>query len=84
MGVALAPDELGGVEGGDNVEEEDGAAFDGLQHQVSHRPDVLIADAARVVAVVDGDAGHQDQETPEWDLVHDVGNAQAGERGELP
>jgi len=24
VGVALAPDELGGVEGGDNVEEEDG------------------------------------------------------------
>ncbi len=28
VGVALAPDEFGGVEGGDDVEEERGAAFD--------------------------------------------------------
>src|ERR1017187_3726941 len=83
MRVALAPDELGGVEGSDNEEEEFGAAFDGLQHEVGDRPDILIGDAPGVVAVVESDAGHQDDDAPEGDFADDVGNAQAGERGEL-
>ena len=78
--VALAPDELGGVQGGDNIEEELRAAFDRLEHQVSDRPDILIRDVAGVVAVVEGDAGHQDDDDPKRDFVQDGGDAQAGER----
>ena len=83
LGVALAPDEFGRVEGGDNVEEEDGAAFHGLEHEVGDGPDVPVGDAAGVVAVVESDAGHQDDDAPEGNLVQNVGDAQAGERGEL-
>ena len=42
VGVALAPDQLGGVERGDDVEEQHGAAFDRLQHEVGDGPDVLV------------------------------------------
>ena len=69
VGVALAPDEFGGVERGDNVEEERRAAFHGLQHEVGDGPDILAGDAAGVVAVVEGEAGHQDDDAPERDLA---------------
>ncbi len=83
VGVALAPDEFGGVESGDDVEEERGAAFDGLQHEVGDGPDVLSGDAAGEVAVVDGEAGHEDEDAPEGDLTQDVGDADSGEREKL-
>ncbi len=38
------------------------------------------SDAAGIVAVVDGDAGHQDEQHPEGNVAHDVAGAQAGER----
>ena len=53
VGVALAPEQFRGVEGGDDVEEEEGAALDRLQHEVGDWPDVLFGDAAGEVAVVD-------------------------------
>ena len=81
--VALAPDQLGGVERGDDVEEELRAAFHGLQHEVGDRPDVRSGHVAGVVAVVDGDAGHQDDDAPERDFAQDIRDAQAGERDEL-
>ena len=83
VGVAFAPDQFGGVERGDNVEEELGAAFDRLQHEVGDGPDVPVRDAAGEVAVVDGDSGHEDENAPEGNLAQDIGDAEAGERGEL-
>ena len=77
--VALAPDQLGGVEGGDDVEEERGAAFDGLQHEVGDGPDVLLRDTPGEVAVVERENGHEDDDAPERNLVQDVGDADAGE-----
>ena len=47
MRVALAPDQLTGVEGGDDVEEQRRAALHGLEHEVRDRPDVLSADCGR-------------------------------------
>ncbi len=70
--VAFAPDELGGVEGGDDVEEEGSAAFDGLEHEVSDGPDVFVAAASREVAVVDGEDDQQADDSPEGDLADDV------------
>src|ERR1019366_3408693 len=81
--VAFAPDEFGGVERSDNVEKEGSAAFDGLQHEVGHGPDILAGDAAGEVAVVESQAGHQYDDAPERDLGQDVCDAQAGQRGEL-
>ncbi len=83
VGIALAPDQLGGIQSGDDVEEQRRAAFHGLQHQVGDGPDVLSADAAGEVAVIEGQAGHQNHDSPEGHFGEDVGDAQAGQRGEL-
>jgi hypothetical protein len=42
--VALAPDEFGGIEPRDDIEEQGRAALDRLQHQIGHGPDVLAID----------------------------------------
>jgi len=55
VGVALAPEEFCGIKGGDNEEEEQGAALDGLNHEVGDWPDILFRDAAGEVSIVDAE-----------------------------
>ena len=69
VGVAFAPDEFGGVERRDDVEEQRRAAFHRLQHQVGDGPDVHAADAAGEVAVVDGEDDQQADDRPERNLA---------------
>ncbi len=83
MSVALSPDQFGSVKSGHNVEEELSSAFDRLEHEVSDGPDVSIGHAAGEVAIVDGKSSHEDENAPERNFAHDIGDAQAGKRGEL-
>ena len=83
MGVALAPDEFGGVERGDDEEEESGRAFDGLDHEVGDGPDIAAGDASGEVAVVDGEGDEEADERPERNFAKDVGEAEFCERDEL-
>ncbi len=53
MCVALTPDKFCRVQCGDDVEEENGSAFDGLQHQVGDGPYILFCYTAGEVAVVE-------------------------------
>ncbi len=79
MGVALAPDEFSGVKRGDDVEEESGRAFDGLEHEVGDGPDVATGEATGEVAVVDGEGDEESGERPERNFAEDVGEAKRRE-----
>ena len=68
-GVALAPDEFGGVQRGNDEEEQRGGAFDRLQHQIGHGPDIAAGNAAGEVAVVDRERNQQSDDAPERDLA---------------
>ena len=76
MGVALAPDQLRGVEGGDDEEKEQRAAFDGLHHEVGDGPDVLFRNPPGEMAVVDGEGDDEGDDGPERNLAHNVAHAQ--------
>ena len=79
VGVALAPDEFGGVERGDDIEEEGRAAFHCLQHEISDRPHVFPANASGEVAVVDAKDDQQADDCPEGNLAKNLRDAQPGE-----
>ena len=83
VGVALAPEQFGGIEGRDNEEEEQGAALDGLDHEVGDGPDVLFGDAAGEIAVVDAEGDEEGDDGPERNVAENVAQAQAGERDVL-
>ena len=78
--VAFAPDELRGVQGGDDVEEERRAAFHRLEHEVGDGPDVDAADSSGELAVVDGEDDQQADDGPERNLAGDGADSQARER----
>ena len=80
MGVALAPEQLRGIEAGDDEEEEKGAALDGLDHEVGDRPDVPFGDAAGEIAVVDAEGDEERDDRPERYVAENVAQAKAGER----
>ena len=69
--VALAPNEFGAVETGDDEEEQGRRSLNGLHHQVGHRPDIDAADTARKVAIVDGEHDQQAHDRPKWHFRHD-------------
>jgi hypothetical protein len=81
--VALAPDEFGCVEGSDDVQEDYGAAFNGLQHEIGDGPDDFAAHPAGEVAAVESECGHEEEDSPEGNFVNDVRDADAGEGEEL-
>ena len=83
VGVALAPEELGGVEGDDDIAEEGGVAFDDAEDEIGDGVDADFGAVAGEVAVGDREAGVEREDAPEGDLVEDVGDADAGEGGEL-
>ena len=78
--VALAPDELTGVQRRDDEEEERGPSFHGLQHEISHGPHVHFARAPSELAVVDREHDEQTDDRPERDLAHDRAHAEPRER----
>src|SRR5579862_4892089 len=83
MGIAFTPDEFGGVERGDDVEEESGRTFDGLHHEIGDGPGVPTCDATREVAVVDGEGDEERSERPKWNFAKDVGEAERRKREKL-
>src|SRR5580704_6502141 len=78
VSIALAPEEFRGIETRDNEEEKQGAALDGLDHQVRDRPDVLLSDAASEITVVNPEGEEQGDEGPEWYVTKDIAQAEAG------
>ncbi len=76
--VALAPEELRGIEGRDDKEKKKSTAFDGLHHEVGNRPDVLFSEAAGEVAVVDPEGDEQGDDGPERYVAENVAQAEAG------
>ena len=79
----FAPYEFGGVERGDDEEEECCGAFYGLNHKVGNGPNVAAGDASGKVAVVDGEGDEDADERPERNFAKDVGEAKSRERYEL-
>ena len=79
MGVAFAPDEFGGIKGGDDIKEEGRAAFDRLEHQIGDRPNVHAAGAPGEVTVVGGEGDEQSNDRPERNLAEDGADAQPAE-----
>lgn len=79
VGVALTPDEFGCVERGDNVEEDDCPTLDCLQHEVGDGPDIHSFDPSRVMPVVQGHPGHQNEKHPEGNIANGIAHAHAAE-----
>ncbi len=78
-GVTLAPDQFGGVQGGDDDEEQSRRALHCLQHQVSDRPHVVSAHPSGKVPVIDGKCDEQSDDGPERDFARHCADAQAGQ-----
>jgi len=81
--VALAPDELAGIHGGDDDEEQHRRTLHRLQHEEGYGPDVAVVEPAGEVAIDESIDEHDEGDGPERDLADNVANAQAHEAGEL-
>src|SRR5579864_2737518 len=80
VSVALAPEQFRGVKTSDNQKKEDGAALDGLQHEVGDGPDISFSDAASEIAIVDAEGDQQRYQRPEHHVAQNIAQPQAGER----
>ena len=83
MRVAFAPYQFASVERGDDDEEDHRHAFDRLQHEVGHGPDITILDAAGEVSVDEDINDHDQRDGPEDRLAGDIADAHADQGGEL-
>ena len=83
LDISFTPDELAGVESGDDKEEKHGAALNRHQHEEGDRIDVSLPHAAGEVAVSENENEHGADDAPEGKLVQDIRDAQASEGQEL-
>src|SRR5947209_2988210 len=81
--VTLTPNQLGCIKCRDNHEEEHGAAFDSLQHQVSNWPDLNASNSARELAIIHGEHDEEADNGPEGDVTNDEANSEPAKRNVL-
>src|SRR4051794_21098581 len=75
--VTLTPNQLGCIECRHDHEEEHGAAFDSLQHQVSDWPDLNASNSACELAIIHGEYDQQADNGPEGDITNYEPNSEA-------
>ncbi len=80
MRVALAPEQLCGIEARDNEEKEEGTSLDRLDHEVGDRPHVPFGDAPGEITVIDAEGDDEGDEGPEGYVAENVPHPKAGER----